>query len=124
MEKAKIGPVLRSDSPPLTNVEKESYRDLATRLSSPALIAKLFDKDLLILPGKKGGWVEAGKGDEEIVSAMVFLYERMKLVTEPSGAVGVAALLSGKLDARDRTVGVIVSGGNVGAARFAELVRK
>ncbi|HUZ16708.1 MAG TPA: threo-3-hydroxy-L-aspartate ammonia-lyase [Gaiellaceae bacterium] len=60
--------------------------------------------------------------DDEIVAAMVFLYERLKLVAEPSGAVGVAALLSGKLDARDRTVGVILSGGNVGAARFAELL--
>jgi threonine dehydratase len=60
--------------------------------------------------------------DEEIVAAMIFLYDRMKLVAEPSGAVGVAALLSGKLDARDRAVGVILSGGNVGAARFAELV--
>jgi threonine dehydratase len=60
--------------------------------------------------------------DEEIVVAMVFLYDRMKLVAEPSGAVGVAALLSGKIDARDRTIGVVVSGGNVGAVRFAELV--
>ena len=60
--------------------------------------------------------------DDEIVAAMVFLYDRLKLVAEPSGAVGVAALLSGKVDARDGTVGVILSGGNVGAARFAELV--
>ena len=60
--------------------------------------------------------------DDEIVQAMIFLYARMKIVAEPSGAVGIAALLSGKLDARDRSVGVIVSGGNVGAARFAELV--
>jgi threonine dehydratase len=60
--------------------------------------------------------------DEEIVTAMVFLYDRMKLVAEPSGAIGVAALLSGKVGARDGTVGVILSGGNVGAARFAELV--
>jgi threo-3-hydroxy-L-aspartate ammonia-lyase len=60
--------------------------------------------------------------DEEIVAAMVFLYDRLKLVAEPSGATGVAALLSGKVDAHDRAVGVILSGGNVGAARFAELV--
>jgi threonine dehydratase len=60
--------------------------------------------------------------DDEIVAAMIFLYERMKIVAEPSGAVGVAALLSGKVDARDRTVGVILSGGNVGAVRFAELI--
>ena len=60
--------------------------------------------------------------DEEIVEAMVFLFDRLKLVAEPSGAVGIAALLSGKLDPRGRSVGVVLSGGNVGAARFAELV--
>jgi threonine dehydratase len=60
--------------------------------------------------------------DEEIVQAMALLFDRLKLVAEPSGAVGVAALLSGKLDARGRSVGVVLSGGNVGAARFAELV--
>jgi len=60
--------------------------------------------------------------DEEIVGAMIFLFDRLKIVAEPSGAVGIAALLGGKLDARDRSVGVVLSGGNVGAARFAELV--
>jgi threonine dehydratase len=60
--------------------------------------------------------------DAEIVEAMAFLFDRLKVVVEPSGAVGVAALLSGKLGARDRSVGVVLSGGNVGAARFAELV--
>ena len=60
--------------------------------------------------------------DDEIVEAMVFLFDRLKVVVEPSGAVGVAALLSGKLDVGDRAVGVVLSGGNVGAARFAELV--
>jgi threonine dehydratase len=60
--------------------------------------------------------------DEEIVEAMVFLYDRLKLVAEPSGAVGVAALLKNEFDARGRAAGVVLSGGNVGAARFAELV--
>jgi threonine dehydratase len=60
--------------------------------------------------------------DDEIVEAMAFLFDRMKLVAEPSGAVGIAALLSGTVDARGRSVGVVLSGGNVGAARFAELV--
>jgi threonine dehydratase len=60
--------------------------------------------------------------DQEIVEAMAFLFDRLKLVAEPSGAVGVAALLSGKLEARGRSVGVVLSGGNVGVARFAELV--
>jgi len=60
--------------------------------------------------------------DDEIVEAMVFLFDRLKLVAEPSGAVAVAALLQGRVEARGRSVGVVLSGGNVGAARFAELV--
>jgi threonine dehydratase len=60
--------------------------------------------------------------DDEIVDAMVFLYDRLKLVAEPSGAVTTAALLSGRVDARGLSAGAVLSGGNVGAARFAELV--
>jgi threonine dehydratase len=60
--------------------------------------------------------------DGEIVGAMAFLFERMKVVVEPSGAVGVAAVLAGR-DLGPR-VGVIVSGGNVSAERFAGLVRR
>lgn len=63
--------------------------------------------------------------DEQIVEAMVFLHERLKIVVEPSGAVGVAALLSGAVPAPSgRRVGVVISGGNVGATRFAELIGK
>jgi threonine dehydratase len=58
--------------------------------------------------------------DAEIVDAMTFLFDRMKLVVEPSGAVGIAALLNGRV--RGERIGVVISGGNVGAARFAELV--
>jgi len=60
--------------------------------------------------------------DGEIVNAMRFLFERLKVVVEPSGAVPVAALMSGKLDASGRRVGAILSGGNVGARRFAQLL--
>ena len=60
--------------------------------------------------------------DAEIVDAMTFLFDRMKLVVEPSGAVGVAALLAGRV--RGEHVGVVVSGGNVGAVRFAELLAR
>ncbi len=58
--------------------------------------------------------------DAEIVAAMAFLFERMKLVVEPSGATGVAALLAGRAELSGR-VGVVISGGNVDAARFAAL---
>jgi len=61
--------------------------------------------------------------DDELVGAMVFLFERMKLVVEPSGAAGVAALLAGRIPGVDgKRVGVIVSGGNVAAERFTRLV--
>jgi threo-3-hydroxy-L-aspartate ammonia-lyase len=60
--------------------------------------------------------------DPEIVEAMRFAFERLKLVVEPSGAVGIAAVLQERIGSAGR-VGVIVSGGNVGAERFAELVR-
>jgi threonine dehydratase len=59
--------------------------------------------------------------DAEIVEAMRFAFERLKLVVEPSGAVGIAALLERKVGSAGR-VGVIVSGGNVGADRFAALL--
>jgi threonine dehydratase len=59
--------------------------------------------------------------DDEILEAMAFLFDRLKLVTEPSGAVGIAALLAGRIAQRGR-VGVVISGGNVGVARFAALL--
>jgi threonine dehydratase len=58
--------------------------------------------------------------DEQIVAAMRFAFERLKLVVEPSGAVGIAAVREGLVDGK--RIGVIVSGGNVGADRFAELI--
>ncbi|TMK85895.1 MAG: pyridoxal-phosphate dependent enzyme [Actinobacteria bacterium] len=60
--------------------------------------------------------------DRQIVEAMTFLFERMKLVAEPSGAAGLAALLSRRLDVTGARVGVILSGGNVSAERFRELL--
>ena len=59
--------------------------------------------------------------DRELVAAMGFLFDRCKLVVEPSGAAAVAALLAGKLDAGGLRVGAVISGGNVGLARFREL---
>ncbi|PZR58324.1 MAG: threo-3-hydroxy-L-aspartate ammonia-lyase [Candidatus Meridianibacter frigidus] len=61
--------------------------------------------------------------DDELRVAMRFAFERMKLVIEPSGAAGLAALLAGKLDVPSKGVGVIISGGNVDAASFAEILQ-
>jgi threonine dehydratase len=51
--------------------------------------------------------------EEEIVSAMKFLWTRMKLVIEPSGAVSLAGLLKTSSQFSGRKAGVILSGGNV-----------
>ncbi|MDR3634081.1 MAG: pyridoxal-phosphate dependent enzyme [Isosphaeraceae bacterium] len=51
--------------------------------------------------------------ETEIVGAMRFLWERLKIVVEPSSAVPVAAVLNAKLPVQGRRVGIILSGGNV-----------
>jgi len=56
--------------------------------------------------------------EEDIVNAMRLVWERMKLVIEPSAAVPVAVALSGKLDLRGKRVGIVLSGGNVDLARL------
>ena len=60
--------------------------------------------------------------DEQIVTAMTFLFERLKVVAEPSGASALAALLAGTVAVKGRRVGVVLSGANIDAARFASLV--
>ena len=55
----------------------------------------------------------------EVFHAMRFAFEHLKIVAEPGGAVALAALLAGKLDARGRCFGVVISGGNVDPAVFA-----
>jgi threonine dehydratase len=56
----------------------------------------------------------------EVLRAMRFAFEHLKIVAEPGGAVALAAVLAGKVQARGRTVGLVVSGGNVDPAVFAE----
>jgi threonine dehydratase len=61
--------------------------------------------------------------DAEIVDAMRFLFERCKTVAEPSGACALAALLAGRVPgARGLRIGVTISGGNVTAERFSQLM--
>ncbi len=60
--------------------------------------------------------------DEEILEAMRFLWLRAKLVVEPTGALGLAAALAGRVDVGGRRVGVILSGGNVDLAVVSGLL--
>jgi threonine dehydratase len=59
--------------------------------------------------------------DDELVEAMRFLWERMKLVVEPTGALATAAVMKGSIDVRDKRVGIILSGGNVDLKAIAAL---
>jgi threonine dehydratase len=58
--------------------------------------------------------------DEELLKTMFFLWERMKMLVEPTGALAACALLEKKLDAKGQKVGVVISGGNVDLAWAAK----
>ncbi len=60
--------------------------------------------------------------DAEIVAAMRLLFERVKVIAEPSGACALAALLAGRLETSGRRIGVVLSGANIDAQRFGELI--
>jgi threonine dehydratase len=62
--------------------------------------------------------------DDDLVRAMRFAFERLKLVVEPTGVLGLAAALSGRVKARGKRVGVILSGGNVDLSYALELFAK
>lgn len=57
--------------------------------------------------------------DEQLVQAMRFYAERMKIVVEPTGALALAGALHGGIDLRGKRVGIVVSGGNVDMERYA-----
>jgi len=67
-----------------------------------------------------------GKGftvtDEEVARAVRYAFMELKLVVEPGGAIGLAAMLAGKLDLRGKVVVGVLSGGNVDAELFAKLI--
>jgi threo-3-hydroxy-L-aspartate ammonia-lyase len=60
--------------------------------------------------------------DDEIRATMRFLFERLNVVVEPSGASALAAVMAGRIDVAGRRIGVTLSGGNVGLAQFFEIV--
>jgi threonine dehydratase len=60
--------------------------------------------------------------DEEVGAAMAFAFRELKLVVEPGGAVGLAALLAGRIDIRGKNVVIVLSGGNVDADLFSKLI--
>ncbi|WP_372786074.1 threonine/serine dehydratase [Phenylobacterium sp.] len=64
-----------------------------------------------------------GITDPEVAEAMRYAFSTLKLVVEPGGIVGLAALLTGKVEAKGKTVGIVLSGGNVDPELFARVIR-
>lgn len=97
------------------------------RIEAPRSIA---DGQLADIPGRLTFQVNrrlldgiAVVSDDETLDAMAFAFDRLKVVTEPSGATALAAAMTGKVDIAGLRVGIVISGGNVGLARFLDLVR-
>jgi threonine dehydratase len=112
-------------------VEPRTHDDLArslatgVRQSNPAGQLSICDSLMVDQPGaltfpllQAAGVAAVSVSDSEAMAAMAHAFYEMKLVVEPGGAVALAALLSGKVDARDKTVCVVMSGGNVDADMF------
>ncbi len=60
--------------------------------------------------------------DDEVRAAIAYAARVLKLVVEPGGAVALASVLTGKLEVRDRTVAVVLSGGNIEDATLAGIL--
>ncbi|MBV8997505.1 MAG: threonine/serine dehydratase [Solirubrobacterales bacterium] len=116
----------------IVGVEPEASPDMHRSLRAGKRITvpisrSIADGQLLETPGEITFGVIASLVDDivtvsdaEIIDAMRLLFERVKLVVEPSGASAFAAVLAGQV--RDESIGVVLSGANVSAERFAALM--
>ncbi len=112
-------------------VEPEGSDDTARSLAAGRRLAnapgasQLCDALLTVMPGEltfpiNQKLLHCGLtvSDTDVLQAMAFAFEHLKLVVEPGGAVSLAALLSGRIDMRGKVTGVVISGGNVDPAVF------
>lgn len=116
-------------------VEPERFDDFARSLASGELCqnearsGSICDALLVDQPGELTFAVAkelCGPGvvvtDEEVAEAMRFAFLELKLVIEPGGAVALAALLSGRFNAKGKTVAALISGGNVDPVLFSKII--
>lgn len=117
------------------SVEPANYDGMARSLAAgvqtkaPADVPSICDALLVPKPGEltfpvcKQHLADGlSVGDAEIKEAIRFAYRELKLVVEPGGAAPLAALLAGKIDVAGKTVGIVLSGGNVDAEKFAQYI--
>ncbi|ACT93594.1 threonine ammonia-lyase [Dyadobacter fermentans] len=93
-------------------IEKASY----VNTIADGLLTHLGDKTFPIIKSEVTDIFTVS--DEEIIQAMRYLWERMKMVVEPSGAVSTAAVLKNRAVFEGKNVGIIISGGNVDMGRL------
>ncbi|QIG93327.1 MULTISPECIES: threonine/serine dehydratase [unclassified Bradyrhizobium] len=99
------------------------------REAHPAAARTICDALMAMMPGELTFAINSkllangvSVSDDEVGAAVAFAYRELKLVVEPGGAVGLAALLAGRIDVKDKNVVIVLSGGNVDAELFAKLV--
>jgi threonine dehydratase len=117
------------------SVEPEDFDDHRRSLAAGRRLANepggrsICDALLAPMPGEitfeinrrllAGGLVAS---DGEVREAIAFAARELKLVVEPGGAVALAALLSGRIEARDRTIAVVLSGANIDPGMLASVL--
>lgn len=91
-------------------------RTICDAIMTPTPNALTFPINLDLL---SGGLVAS---DDEVRAAMLFVFEHFKMVVEPGGAVGIAAVLSGRIDIKGRTVATVATGGNIDPNRYCSIL--
>ena len=115
--------------------EPQSFDDTARSLRSgrreqnPTLAGTICDGLMTQTPGEitfaiNRSLVTEGvtASDDEVRAAVAFAFRELKLVVEPSGAIALAALLTGKIDVRGKNAVAVLSGGNIDPELFCKLV--
>nr|WP_314122096.1 threonine/serine dehydratase [uncultured Brevundimonas sp.] len=124
----------RSPSTAVFVVEPEAFDDTARslaageRLGHPQGPPSICDALMAPMPGvltwpinrRLAGAITVS--DAEVAEAVRFAFRHLKLVIEPGGAVSLAALLTGKIEAQGLTTAIVLSGGNVDPGLFAEII--
>ncbi|SFS33180.1 threonine ammonia-lyase [Brevundimonas viscosa] len=123
-----------SPDTPVIGVEPQDYNDTQLSLAAgerlthapaPGTICDALMTDRpgeLTFPINRRLKAVVAVSDAEVAAAVRFAFRTLKLVVEPGGAVSLAALLAGKIEAGDRTTALVLSGGNVDPALFSAII--